>query len=85
MIETRQFTKAEYQQLMSDLLSTYAKFDQALADLRGMARDFNPGADARFDEQISICQDLRCALVEMELRSYRWIAERMPAGSEVGS
>lgn len=51
---------------MQKLLALYKEFDEALAQLRELARDFTPGSNERFNNQVNHCQRLRAQLVKAE-------------------
>lgn len=51
---------------MQKLLALYKEFDEALAHLRELARDFAPGSNERFNTQVYLCQRMREQLVKAE-------------------
>lgn len=64
-----QLSKEQQQQYhahMQKLLALYKEFDEAIALLRELGRDFTPGSDGRFLNQVTLCQRLRSQLVDAE-------------------
>lgn len=62
----KQLSRMEYDQMMTELLALYGQFDEAINQLKQMGREFGPGSDERFDDQVDHIQELRRRLVEAE-------------------